>query len=583
MFKGYRTAFSKNWGYLAILLLIMFSFSSYSTADTAQSAQSIAPYPGGDMGAQTLIDEISNRLAAEPYRAELYYNLARAYDMQGWHDKAAHYMNQWIEISNNDTFMKGSHAFVLDEKNDRILVIDKATRKVVRRIDVGWYPKSMIPTPDGDQLYVTNALANTISVVNTNELSVTDTIEAGRMPWNGEASPQGDRIYVTNLKGDSVSVIDIEDNTILETVKVGRAPWGIAISPDGRRLYVSNQNSRDIQVVDTGSYSIVDVISVGTHPRDIALAPDDKSKLYAVDKNVVSDEIEIYVVDLDSPRVLKSLNVPSIETSLLGRYGQMSLEEKLTLLCGDNRPVEKTEKRVPKPRLDSAPTLVAAPPASSQPPRPVTTRDASPEAVELPMGGPAPLAGKPLLQAYVKVPVAPASTPLPSQESEQVDVEHESVATVPKSLPMPEEAPEREEAPGEEAIKQEKQILRIIIVVRHDTLWRLSINNYGVANNDVYKEIQDVNPVIKDPNKIYVGQEIKFPVLNTYKAFEGRSVIVKSKDNLYRIALNNYGRANRRVYAEILKANPRIRDITLIEVGQRIVLPTIPGIPHRHA
>jgi len=593
--------------WLIVSLFILFPLASRAVADA--TIPSLLPQFGlrlnGTEGdTQELITQLSKRLAADPYRAELYYHLARAYDKQGWHEKAAQYMNQWIKLNNRDVFAKDSRTFMLDEKNDKLLVIDNATKQVIKKMDLGWSPKRIIPTPDGSQLYVPNALANTVSAIDTEKLAVSDTINVGRMPWNGKSSPLGERVYVTNLKSDSVSVIDTKSNAILESVKVGRGPWGIAVSPDGHRLYVSNQNSQDIQIVDTGSYSVVDVISVGTHPRDIALAPDNANKLYALDRDIANDEIEIYVVDLEDPRVVRALNVPATNDPLLSRFEDMSLRDKLALLGDVVSPERKSRESTPKPKMSDFPALMSMFSPPKGPVRPVTDRDATPGEVELPMGGPAPLAGpEPLMRAYIKAPVVSSGEPLllpmpPTTEQTPVEnrlpVAQLSVgpAPEPKQAAAESKGESKSDAPPEPArqeitvkqevtVKQERQILRIIVVVRHDSLWKISLDNYGKANDEVYTEIQDVNQAIKNPDRIYVGQKIKLPVLNTYTAYEGKSVKVKSNDNLFRIALNNYGIANKKVYAEIQKANPRIKDVALITIGQRIVLPAISNIPFR--
>jgi len=51
--------------------------------------------------------------------------------------------------------------------------------------------------------------------------------------------------------------------------------------------------------------------------------------------------------------------------------------------------------------------------------------------------------------------------------------------------------------------------------------------------------------------------------------------MVKRDDNLFRIAMNNYGIVNEEIYAAILRANPQITDLSCIMIGQRILLPTL--------
>jgi YVTN family beta-propeller protein len=534
--------------YLFMMIYVL-ALSTASADEPMSFAQSFGPRLGTtESEVQTLIDRFTEQLISEPYKADLYYHLARAYDTQGWHSKAAQYMRQWVRMSNSDVLVQNKYAFVVDEKNDKVLVVDRSTNAVIQKIDVGWLPKKAISTPEGNRVYVTNSLSNSVSSISTQKMSVVKTMKTGIMPWNGAPSPMGDRVYVNNLRSDNVSVIDTKTDTVVNTVPVGDGPWGIAVSPDGHKLYVSNQNSQEIQIIDTGSYSIVDVISVGTHPRDIALAPDE-SKLYAIDDDIASDEVEIYVIDLDNIGVSKAMNVPSMTDTdpLLSRFNDISLENKLGLLgnlkSGVNADgmIAKLDNQPPKTISSTAPKLSTAP-----------LREREPE-TELPMGGPSPLESiEPLMRAHVKIPTRPSD----------------------KIIPMSEEEPEPAQK-SESSENSSKRILRIIVVVQNDTLWRICMDNYGTTGKVVYKAIQEVNPAIKDVNKIYVGQQIRLPALFTDRLYDGSVVLVKPNDNLFRIALNNYGTVSTKIYDAILKANPVIEDITLIKVGQKIILPEI--------
>jgi len=242
----------------------------------------------------------------------------------------------------------------------------------------------------------------------------------------------------------------------------------------------------------------------------------------------------------------------------------MNIQDKLNLIGTFASSDKNTEKRIEKPRIEVPLKLAVAPHSSNPSVRPVMIRDHAPEKRELPMGGPSQLIGpEPLLGAYVKVSHTSSGRPLSLPESEPLS---ESEAAAPQETP-----------------KKEKKVLRIIIVVQNDSLWQISLDNYGKVNDNIYRSIQDLNPTIKDVDRIYVGQEIKLPVIDTRKAYEGKTVVVKTNDNLFRIALRNYGIANKEIYAGILRANPRIKSIANIVVGQRIILPEIPGIPYRNS
>jgi len=541
-----------------LVILSLFLFVSFADANQSDFflQRPDQQYESTEGKLQNLIDRLSKQLSSEPYRADLYYHLARAYNSQGWHEKAIKYTGQWLEFSSNrGMVMKGRHAFMVDEKNDKILVVDTIGKNIIKEINVDWMPRGMALATGRDQLYVTNALSNTVSSIDTDKLAVTNTVKVGRMPWNGKSSPQGDRVYVTNLKGDDVSVIDTETETVLETVKVGQGPWGIAVSPDGRRLYVSNQDSWDIQVVDTGDYSIVDIINIGTHPQDIALAPDDETKLYAIDRNVVSDEMEIYIVDLNDARVVKSLNMPGAGANidpLLTRVEKMSLNDRLALIGIGDMAETEDQGPVKKPGIEYPPKVAFMPQSPVPSNRIITAEHKISEKTSLPVGGPAVLMGpEPPTEYYANVPTA-------SSEN---------------STPIMQVLPQKNS-------EEKKNVLRIVIVVKHDTLWKISMDSYGVADNHVFRAIQAINPAIKSADMIYVGQRIILPALDP----TDKTVVVKRNDNLFRIALNNYGVVNEKIYAAILRENPHIEKIELIEVGQRIVLPALPRVfPRIHA
>ncbi len=539
--------------YLVLSLIVLSGLLNIASGDTFPPG--FGPRLEGEAGdVQTIIDRLKEKLYSEPYRSELYYHLAQAYSKQGWNDKAAQYMSQWIKLINSDMIVKDPYTFVIDKENDRVLAIDNVTKKVVQEIDVGWSPRSAIPTPDGNRLYVTNALSDNVSAISAERMALAKMIKTGRMPWNGISSPQGDRVYVTNLKSDDVSVIDTEKDTVVETMKVGQGPWGIAVSPDGHRLYVSNQDSQDIKVIDTGSYSIVDVIAVGTHPRDIALAPDDKSKLYAVDSDIVSDEIEIYVIDLEDARVARALNVPATNDPLLSRFEGMSLEDKLAL-------IGSSEKSIPDPRIEMALKQALMPRHSSPPSRPFAARDIKTDPINLPVGGPLELVG-----------------PEPDIDTKKLEDDLEALMDAEPAMELYAKVPSASidrSKPLKEDAKVERRVLRIIIVVKNDTLWAICMSTYGMANTGIFREIQALNPRIKNVNLIYVGQSISLPMLEAETPYEGRFVIVKPNQNLFRIALNNYGSVDERTYDAIMRANPLIRDPNVIWVGQRIMLPTI--------
>src|SRR3954453_3353756 len=109
--------------------------------------------------------------------------------------------------------------------------------------------------------YVTNDRDNTVSVIDTGTNSVVATVPVGLGPTAVAVTPNGRFAYVVNQLSHNVSVISAVSNTVVATVAVGLAPSGIAITPNGAFVYVSSIPSANISVIDTATNTVVTTIS----------------------------------------------------------------------------------------------------------------------------------------------------------------------------------------------------------------------------------------------------------------------------------------------------------------------------------
>jgi YVTN family beta-propeller protein len=86
-------------------------------------------------------------------------------------------------------------------------------------------------TPDGSRAYVTDDVDSSVSVIDTATNTVFATVAVGRSPTVVAITPDGTRAYVTNFNSESISVIDTAKNTVVATLEGGFYPWGVAITP----------------------------------------------------------------------------------------------------------------------------------------------------------------------------------------------------------------------------------------------------------------------------------------------------------------------------------------------------------------
>ena len=119
-----------------------------------------------------------------------------------------------------------------------------------------------------NKIYRLWALVVTISI-----LALGAVVANSNSPSSAEGGCAG-KAYVTNANANTVSVIDTATNTVSATVAVGSVPFGIAITPDGTKAYVTNANADTVSVIDTATNTVVgSAIPVGSAPFGIAICP----------------------------------------------------------------------------------------------------------------------------------------------------------------------------------------------------------------------------------------------------------------------------------------------------------------------
>jgi YVTN family beta-propeller protein len=106
-----------------------------------------------------------------------------------------------------------------------VTVINPATGKILREVQVGLHPNDIISDKSGQFVYVTNSNSDNISVINTTSDNVCETVSVRLQP---EINP---------FFGDS--------------------PNGLCLSPEGKTLYVANGMDNAIAVIRLGKNSSV--------------------------------------------------------------------------------------------------------------------------------------------------------------------------------------------------------------------------------------------------------------------------------------------------------------------------------------
>lgn len=199
----------------------------------------------------------------------------------------------------------GKVLYVSDVENNRVSVIDVATRSVTGSIAVGKSPYGMSMASNG-RLYVVSSDDGTVSVIDTRTNTVVGTpIRVGNSPTSVAANESGTTIYVTNGNDDTVSVIDTATLRVTR-IHVGNGPFGIAVS--GSKIYVTNEFDNTVSVIDAATNTVVKTIGTGIAPTAIAVRGD-RAVITNSGSWSVGDDGTVTVIDTTDDTVLATVAI----------------------------------------------------------------------------------------------------------------------------------------------------------------------------------------------------------------------------------------------------------------------------------
>ncbi|MCH1496228.1 MAG: ankyrin repeat domain-containing protein, partial [Rubripirellula sp.] len=217
----------------------------------------------------------------------------------------------------------GDRVFVVNTPSDTVDVLDRQTRDLVSRINVGVDPVSIAVRPDGKEIWVSNHISDSVSVIDNESTSSTylqvvaaiqefdPQTKATRFDEPvGIAFAGSDKAYVALSSENEIAVVDVKTRAITKRLRIpAQDPRAIVVRNE--RLYVvpfeSNNKTQlsggsgdkidgDLVTFDAWQHSIFhnNVLSLG-HVVDIVKHPDVPDRdLFVFDTN--TDEL-IEVVD----------------------------------------------------------------------------------------------------------------------------------------------------------------------------------------------------------------------------------------------------------------------------------------------
>ncbi len=203
--------------------------------------------------------------------------------------------------------------YIVDSGTSDIKILDPQTDAIVKTIALapGANPWDIVFVGP-QKAYVSNWVANTVSVVDLEQGVVVTDIPVGKGPE--DIMLLNNQAFVTNTgyagwgvpyEQGTVTIIDILTDTVIDTIAVPTNPQKAALSPDGKVHVLCTgdyaENVGQVAVIDlyTGpswnTPAVVDTIVLGGSPGDLDIAP--SGKAYAI---AWGDETNGYLYSYDA-------------------------------------------------------------------------------------------------------------------------------------------------------------------------------------------------------------------------------------------------------------------------------------------
>ncbi|MFH8473265.1 beta-propeller fold lactonase family protein [Streptomyces sp. NPDC018000] len=170
-----------------------------------------------------------------------------------------------------------SRVYVPNTNSDTVSVIDPATYKVIRTIEVGRQPQHVVPSWDLKTLWVNNDIGDSLTAIDPATGKVGRTVPVSD-PYNLYFTPDGKYAVVMASMDRELVFRDAHTMKTAKTVPVSCAGVNHAdFSADGRYFIVSCEFSGELLKVDTARMKIVGQQKLpvkGAMPQDVKLSPD---------------------------------------------------------------------------------------------------------------------------------------------------------------------------------------------------------------------------------------------------------------------------------------------------------------------
>ncbi|MFA5958692.1 YVTN family beta-propeller repeat protein [Hyphomicrobium sp.] len=222
-------------------------------------------------------------------------------------------------------------AYVTNEKDNSLSVIDTDKLEVIKTVKIGQRPRGIVMSNDGKWLIICTSDDNDVKIYDAKTLEYVKSLPSGPDPELLTLHPDGKRLYIANEDDNLVTVVDIETSKVLSEIPVGVEPEGMGMSPDGKVLVNTSETTNMAHFIDTTTHKTFDNVLVDSRPR-VAMFNAAQTQLW------VSSEVggTVAVINPADRKIITKINfaIPGVEQESIQPVGiRITKDDKIAFVA----------------------------------------------------------------------------------------------------------------------------------------------------------------------------------------------------------------------------------------------------------
>ena len=177
-----------------------------------------------------------------------------------------------LEIQPDEKLLWVTYEYTDNDKAGGVVAIDMESHEVVKSFVTGKGVHDLCMTGDGQQVFVTNSLDGTVTVINTDKLEEEASLKVGQHPLFMDYSKASEAVYITDQYTGKVSVVQTGKRPVFNQVEVGEGIARIRFSPNGRWGFIVNPVHDMLYIMDAATNEIVQSGDVGKFPDMVSFS-----------------------------------------------------------------------------------------------------------------------------------------------------------------------------------------------------------------------------------------------------------------------------------------------------------------------